>query len=88
VSRYVRKTNRRRYEERQFSVRAVHRDPPDLHRLCEVLIRLTLQETGQSRAERRRVEPPETYRADAATAVEGKTEPRRRDQGQRSTGAF
>jgi len=88
VSRYVRKTTRRRYDERHFSVRAVHRDPPDLHKLCEVLIRLTLQETGRSRMERRRDEPPETYRADAATAVEGKTEPRRRDRGQRSTGAF
>ena len=41
---YVKKTDRRRYEDRSFSVRAVHRDPADLHKLAEVLIRLTLQE--------------------------------------------
>lgn len=50
---YVKKTSRRRYDERQFSVRAVHRDPPDLHKLCEALIRLTLQEVGQSPCEGR-----------------------------------
>lgn len=60
---YVMKTPRRRYDERQFTVRAVHRDPPDLHKLCEVLIRLTLQEVGQSRAQRRAKEAPETYRS-------------------------
>lgn len=60
---YVKKTARRRYDERQFSVRAVHRDPPDLHKLCEALIRLTLQEVGQSRAHRRDEEAPETYQA-------------------------
>jgi hypothetical protein len=59
---YVKKTDRRRYDERTFSLRAMHRDPPDLHKLAEVLIRLTLQETGRSRAERRAAELPETYR--------------------------
>ncbi|MEZ4588680.1 MAG: hypothetical protein R2909_20070 [Gemmatimonadales bacterium] len=59
---YVKKTNRRRYEDREFSVRAVHRDRPDLHKLAEALIRLTLQETGQARAERRAAEVPDTYR--------------------------
>lgn len=59
---YVKKTNRRRYEERSFSVRAVHRDRPDLHKLAEMLIRLTLQETGRTRAEHRATEPPDTYR--------------------------
>lgn len=29
---YVKKTERRRYEERSFSVRAVHRDQADLHK--------------------------------------------------------
>lgn len=62
MSVYVKKTDRRRYEERSFSVRAVHRDRPDLHKLAEVLIRLTLQETGRSRAEQRATEAPETYR--------------------------
>lgn len=62
MGKYVKKTARRRYDERQFSVRAVHRDPPDLHQLCEALIRLTLQEAGQSRAQRRADETPEIYR--------------------------
>jgi hypothetical protein len=62
---YVKKTGRRAYEDRSFSVRAVHREPPDLHKLSELLIRLTLQETGQTRAEHRAAEAPETYRASA-----------------------
>lgn len=76
---YVKKTDRRRYEDRSFSVRAVHRDRPDLHKLAEVLIRLTLQETGRTRAEHRATEPPDTYRpatvgifdTDAASATTG-----------------
>ena len=66
---YVKKTARRPYEERSFSLRAVHRDPPDLHKLAEALIRLTLQETGRTRAERRAAEAPEMYRPDATTAA-------------------
>ena len=62
MSRYAKKTDRRPYEERSFSVRAVHRERADLHKLAEVLIRLTLQETGRSRAERRAAAIPETYR--------------------------
>ncbi|WP_180320757.1 hypothetical protein [Propioniciclava sinopodophylli] len=54
MSRYVKKTDRRSYDERSFSVRAVHRDRADLHKLAEVLIRLTLQETGESRAPAKR----------------------------------
>lgn len=60
MGKYVKKTLRRRYDERQFSVRAVHRDPPDPHKLCEALIRLTLQEVGQSRCEGRSRESVET----------------------------
>lgn len=60
MSRYAKKTDRRPYEERSFSVRAVHRERADLHKLAEVLIRLTLQETGESRAATR---VPDTYRA-------------------------
>lgn len=41
---YVKKTARHRCDERQFTVRAVHRDTPDLHKLCEALIRLAAQE--------------------------------------------
>lgn len=59
---YVKKTDRRRYEDRSFSVRAVHREDADLHKLAEVLIRLALQETGRSRAERCAAAIPETYR--------------------------
>ena len=60
MSRYTKKTDRRPYEERSFSVRAVHRERADLHKLAEVLIRLTLQETGESRAA---TLVPDTYRA-------------------------
>lgn len=76
MGKYVKKTNRRRYDERQFSIRAVHRDPPDLHKLSEALIRLTLQEIGQSRAQMRAEEPPETYRtvADSAPTDDQRTE--------------
>ena len=59
---YTKKTERRRYEDRVFSVRAMHRDPVDLHKLAEVLIRMTLQENGRSRAQQRAGELPETYR--------------------------
>lgn len=65
MSRYTKKTDRRPYEERSFSVRAVHRDRADLHKLAEVLIRLTLQETGESRAARAAARAPDTYRADS-----------------------
>lgn len=49
---YVRKTNRRSREERNLSVRAVHRDTPDLDKLTELLIRFTLQDAGEQRATR------------------------------------
>jgi len=62
VRNYQRKTERRRYEDRSFSVRAVHRDPADLHLIAQVLIRFALQQTGKSRAEQRAAEPPDTFR--------------------------
>ncbi|EWT04012.1 hypothetical protein N864_16365 [Intrasporangium chromatireducens Q5-1] len=73
---YVKRTNRRRYEDRKFSVRPVHRDAPDLHKLCEVLIRLTLQESGQSRIDRRAAEPPDTYRPATVATPAGDDVPR------------
>ena len=62
MSRYAKKTDRRPYEERSLAVRAVHRERADLHKLAEVLIRLTLQETGESRAAREAVRVPDPYR--------------------------
>ena len=62
MGKYVKQTSRRRYDERHLSIRAVHREPPDLHKLSGMLIRLTLQEIGESRASRRADEVPETYR--------------------------
>ena len=47
---YVRKTNRRSREERNLSVRAVHRDSPDVQKLTELLIRFALQDAGERRA--------------------------------------
>ncbi len=88
MGKYVKKTARRRYDERRFSVGAVHRDPPDLHKLCEVLTRLTLQEVSQSRAQRRAEDAPEPSRKPARRDLRpaGATAPRRRDRGQRSNG--
>ena len=51
---YVRKTNRRSREDRNLSVRAEHRDTPDLDKLTELLIRFTLQDSGEQRATRAR----------------------------------
>lgn len=61
-SKYVKKTNQRRYADRKFSIRAVHRPEPDLEKLCEALIRLTLQEVQRGRAEREATRLPETLR--------------------------
>lgn len=65
VRNYRRKTDYRKYEERVFFVRAVHRDPVDLHLLAQVLIRHTFQKDGKSRAARRAIEVPDTYRRQA-----------------------
>ena len=73
MSRYTKKTDRRPYEERSFSVRAVHRDRADLHKLAEVLIRLTLQETGESRAARAAARAPDTYRTDSVALAASET---------------
>jgi len=54
---YQRKTDYRPYEERRFSVRAVHRDPPDLHKLAAAYLRYTLVRHEQARAEREQSEP-------------------------------
>lgn len=51
---YVRKTNRRSREERNLSVRAEHRETPDLDKLTELLIRFALQDAGGQRAIRAR----------------------------------
>ena len=60
MGRYQRKTAQRPYEERSFSVRAVHRDQADLHKLAEVLIRVTLQNTGETRTVRAATTVPDT----------------------------
>jgi len=61
---YVKKTGQRRQDERQLTIRADHREPPDIQRLTELLIRLTLQETGQSRSNQRASQAPSTYRSE------------------------
>lgn len=47
---YERKTDRRSREERRYSVRAEHREKPDVDLLAELLIRFALQDAGESRA--------------------------------------
>lgn len=54
---YERKTDYVPYEERQFSIRAVHRDPPDLHKLAAAYLRYTLVRYEQAQAERQQREP-------------------------------
>lgn len=61
VRKYVKKTNRRRQEDRHLTVRAEHRDPPDLDKLCQLLIRITLQDMGASWALPDSQEPPEVF---------------------------
>ena len=46
MGKYVKKTNRRRQEDRQLFVRAEQRDPPDYEKLTELLIRLSLRQSG------------------------------------------
>lgn len=48
MGKYVKKTNRRRQEDRQLSVRAELRDPPDYQKLTELLIRLSLRQPSTS----------------------------------------
>lgn len=43
-------------------VRPVHRDEPNLHKLAEAMIRLVLEESGQTRVSRRTLESPTTLR--------------------------
>ena len=62
MSTYSKKTGQRPNDERSLSVRAVHRNPVDIHKLAEALIRLTLQESGKARADARATELPETLK--------------------------
>lgn len=47
---YEKQTDRRSREERRLSVRAVHREQPDLNLLTELMIRFALQDLGERRA--------------------------------------
>lgn len=47
---YEKQTDRRSREERRLSIRAVHREQPDLNLLTELMIRFTLQDLGERRA--------------------------------------
>lgn len=63
MGRYVKKTTRRRREDRNLTVRAERRDPPDTDKLCQLLIRFTLQDMGESQARQRSQEVAETRKA-------------------------
>jgi hypothetical protein len=41
--RYAKKTGQRPQDERDLSIRADFNDPPDLDKLCELLIRMSLR---------------------------------------------
>ena len=49
--RYERKTGQRQQSERELTVRAEFHEPPDLDKLCGLLIRLALQQSGACRSE-------------------------------------
>jgi len=49
--RYERKTGQRQQNERELTIRAELHEPPDLDKLCELLIRLALQQSGSCRSE-------------------------------------
>ena len=49
--RYERKTGQRQQSERELTIRAEFHEPPDLDKLCELLIRLELQQSGACRSE-------------------------------------
>ncbi len=42
--RYAKKTGQRPQDERDLSIRADFNDPPDLDKLCELLIRMSLRQ--------------------------------------------
>ncbi len=46
--RYAKKTGQRPQEERDLSIRAEFNDPPDLDKLCELLIRMSLRRPTRS----------------------------------------
>tara|TARA_R100000365_G_C2748616_1_gene80797 strand:+ start:16551 stop:16757 length:207 start_codon:yes stop_codon:yes gene_type:complete len=64
--RYERKTGQRQQNERELTIRAEFHEPPDLDRLCELLIRLALQQSGSCRSEG--VTRPKRPRATASTS--------------------
>ncbi|HQV20163.1 MAG TPA: hypothetical protein PLC22_17835 [Gordonia sp. (in: high G+C Gram-positive bacteria)] len=49
--RYERKTGQRQQSERELTIRAEFHEPPDLDKLCELLIRLALQQSGSCRSD-------------------------------------
>lgn len=64
--RYERKTGQRQQSERELTIRAEFHDPPDLDKLCELLIRLALQQSGSCRSED--ATRPKSPRAPASTS--------------------
>lgn len=48
---YQRRTGQRRQDERTLAVRAVHRPAPDAQKLTDLLLRLSLQQSGKQRVE-------------------------------------
>ncbi len=64
--RYERKTGQRQQSERELTIRAEFHEPPDLDKLCELLIRLALQQSGPCRSEG--TTRPKRPRATASTS--------------------
>ena len=64
--RYERKTGQRQQSERELTIRAEFHGPPDLDKVCELLIRLALQQSGSCRSED--ATRPKRPRATASTS--------------------
>ncbi|AGJ77206.1 hypothetical protein B6N38_05755 [Cutibacterium avidum] len=62
--RYAKKTGQRPQEERDLSIRAEFNDPPDLDKLCELLIRMSLRRSTPTSPNHA---APRTERASAQT---------------------
>ncbi len=76
VREYVKKTSERRREDRHLTIRVERGDPPDLDKLRQLLIRITLQHIGKERARGHGQGGPEVPEGRSVKSAESTVEPR------------
>lgn len=64
ASKRLARTRRRRYEQRQVSVRSVRRDPPDIRKLSKALIALAMAEAEHEAQAEQQTRPATSSKAD------------------------